>query len=555
MLNLNRFGRKTMISLAAGSVLVVLALTYGFLSWRQSVNNRTQYDTVVTGVHRSGADTRGLVDHMIDYRNEFVPAFLPQHVWSLEMCSAAVITAVNFTTGARTLKDGPAWKFRTTNEGRIEPLYDRSDDFAFDTSDPEMPRLVEKFDRAISLTALLRSKMQNGTTDRLIVVGYHFSHTHSDRKLFAAQKEGGTLNSHLMLLLGKRDGRWYGYHMLHSDPDEDFPFKIASLGEDMPENFDLIYLWEVKGMVMPSKGSAIAFAQELQPYASVQNKVTSLASAYVFGDTDQFPRIQHEVDGVIPIAQKHSGYRKGQLLGFVGNTAVRHHRGSTPDKERGDYGLTGQCVELANRYLVETWGFKNLTRHGDADSYFYDTRSKGLTSHKNGSSVKPRVGDLIVFDKGPTDGNPGHVAIVSAVTDKSVCVAQQNIGPWHMCLDMTHDGDSWHVEELNDDLPCTGWSSMPHASSCTVEEPCSESMAPTPKEPIRATTMLTTVTVNKKGLQQTVRAHVARTEGANLEATFACNGWDFSAEATHKVYPKQVYKVCGWYPINLTTTE
>ena len=67
-----------------------------------------------------------------------------------------------------------------------------------------------------------------------------------------------------------------------------------------------------------------------------------------------------------------------------------------------------------------------MTQTGHADSYLWQAKSKGLVAYMNGGKTKPKVHDLLVFDSGDRDGDPGHIAVVISVGDADVCFVQQN---------------------------------------------------------------------------------------------------------------------------------
>lgn len=335
--------------------------------------------------------------------------------------------------------------------------------------------------------------------------------------------------------------------MLHDKVDDKtYPFRIESLSdEEMTKKFDIMYIWEVDDTVLAETGSPIAFAQDLSAYNTVKwiNAMPGLKKVNValFGDLDQFPRIVKQVDGVYPIARPRNDYKPGDLLGFVGATPIRFHSGDTDEKDRTPFGQTGQCVEFANHYLVQEQGFKNLTYNGGADSYFYTAVLKDLKAFANGGTEKPQIGDLIVFDTDSLGEDPGHVAVISEVRDNEVCIAQQNAHPWHTCVRMENSMQTWHVEP-SDKKPCLGWSRI----TSKVKEIAIVAPTPIPAPAVETTRIIKMQKVARGLRNNTVSAVVARTPGANLKASFVCNDWDFSTEATHKIYVGQVWKVCAW---------
>lgn len=137
---------------------------------------------------------------------------------------------------------------------------------------------------------------------------------------------------------------------------------------------------------------------------------------------------------------------------------------------RGDYGLEYQCVELVNRALAVKSGHRNLSRTGDADSYYWDAASKGLVAYENGGSEPPREWDVLVFDGGDTDGSVGHVAIVTQVrlATGRVEFIQQNFTwcklsgllcqyRWKDSLPLVREEGGWRVDQGNYPQPVAGW--------------------------------------------------------------------------------------------------
>lgn len=118
------------------------------------------------------------------------------------------------------------------------------------------------------------------------------------------------------------------------------------------------------------------------------------------------------------------------------NGAVDHcgERNVTPDGY--NLGLPFQCVEFVKRYYFEHLHHRMPDSYGHAKDFFEPTLPDGtynpkrdLTQYTNGSRTKPQPDDLIILGPSPTN-QYGHVAIVSAVDDTSVEIAQQNPGPF-----------------------------------------------------------------------------------------------------------------------------
>ncbi|MBU1177794.1 CHAP domain-containing protein [Patescibacteria group bacterium] len=460
-------------------VFVVLGLVcgglFGTLFWLGKREVEREWASKLSQTPRAPAEIRGLIDNLYHFRKEVVPSFVPQSGWDDELCAANVVGAVNFILGEERLKVAAAWKFSRANQDRLRLVYDRTQDFKV-----EGQRVVEKKDRIFWLSRLLATHGRNGrlTSTRLYVIGYHYRQTRSDRLIINA---GADINSHLMLVLGRYDGRWWGYHLYHDPkhPGAD-PFRIDSVSNlwgrwDMTTDFDVVKIWEVKNSEMTSQkgsGRPLFMIQDTPPYRQV-NKLLfgggrwgywlDTISVYLRGQGEHFPRV---VDLSTPVVQViRSDYQgsswPGRLLGFYQGVSVRQHVGPS---QRGEYGLKHQCVELINRFYAQKLGHRNLARTGHADSYWYAAADKGFKRYPNGSPNQPQPGDILVFDgdgqpAGSSESNPGHVAIVTRVTEQAVCLVQQNAGQWHGCLPLQRRVSGWQVEPIpfNPPMPCLGW--------------------------------------------------------------------------------------------------
>jgi hypothetical protein len=134
-------------------------------------------------------------------------------------------------------------------------------------------------------------------------------------------------------------------------------------------------------------------------------------------------RVGQEIDRLNGVVVYHNGR--------VGHTAGRNQAA-----DGYNLGLKYQCVEFVKRYYYERLNHKMPDSFGHAKEFFdpvlpdgaWNSR-RGLLQFANGGRSKPRPDDLLVF--GPSLWNRyGHVAIVSAVTDSTVEIVQQNAGPF-----------------------------------------------------------------------------------------------------------------------------
>lgn len=158
----------------------------------------------------------------------------------------------------------------------------------------------------------------------------------------------------------------------------------------------------------------------------------------------------------------------GEILGVENGVEVRAY--GVGGSVRGEFGLEYECVELVNRYYVQVLGYRNMTRTGHAESYFWDARAKGLIAFQNGSSTPPAIHDILVFDGGESDGSVGHVAVVVGVDVDagSVTFIQQNIRAradavfvrdvWKDTLALRSLEGEWFINQGHYTFPVAGWS-------------------------------------------------------------------------------------------------
>lgn len=469
-----RFVRVVTAMLAVLAVASTVFLYTGYRSDRSRLTR--EWDRKTTQHRRATpAEIRGRLEALISLADspDQAPSFLPESMVDNVACSAAVSEAVNFIVGGpRLLQTDDAWRFAETNRAVLEVTYDRVRRYPGDFA-VENGRIVERFNRRIWLSQLIGSIGRGDalTSSAIFLVGYHFHETLSDAAILRA---GSAWNSHVLLILGRRGGRWYGYHLFH-DPrrPEANPFHVDDLGDELPPQFDLMYVWRVRaGIDLGSEQVPQRVVSVTRPHRELTRLVgwanwTRNASIASFvdsgligwlGDPEQFPQILH---GRAPFTAINSPNLRrgwhGQLKGFLNGVPIQRQVGPS---QRGTYGLQFQCVEFVNRYYADVLGHRNLARTGNADSYFYDAAAKGLVAFPNGGETPPAVNDILVFDSdGPgVHTDPGHVAIVYEVSETRVCFAQQNARNSSDCLPVQVQAGRWYVSPLAPDRPVVGWS-------------------------------------------------------------------------------------------------
>ncbi len=136
--------------------------------------------------------------------------------------------------------------------------------------------------------------------------------------------------------------------------------------------------------------------------------------------------------------------------GGVGNT-----EGRNITKDGYNIGMKYQCVEFIKRYYYEHLNHKMPDAYGNAKDFFDKEIQEGekntkrnLFQFSNHSKIKPRVDDIIIFDK--SIFNPfGHVAIISKINTNNVEIIQQNPGPFANSrenIPLKYENNLWVLE-------------------------------------------------------------------------------------------------------------
>jgi surface antigen len=118
------------------------------------------------------------------------------------------------------------------------------------------------------------------------------------------------------------------------------------------------------------------------------------------------------------------------------NGGVSNVNGRNTSVDGYNIGLKWQCVEFVKRYYFEKLNHKMPDALGNAKDFF-DAKledstlneKRNLMQFKNGSTSKPNVEDLLIYD-GTLTNSYGHVSIVSSVGEREIEIIQQNPGPF-----------------------------------------------------------------------------------------------------------------------------
>ncbi len=154
-------------------------------------------------------------------------------------------------------------------------------------------------------------------------------------------------------------------------------------------------------------------------------------------------------------------YKIGQVIDTFNGVAVHHNgkishvSGRNLTDDGYNLGLKYQCVEFVKRYYYEALNHKMPDSYGNAKDFF-DTRLKDgeknikrdLTQYTNPSRTKPQVSDLLIYSS-TLSNRYGHVAIISAVTDKDIEIIQQNAGAFGNTRErfgLVNESGLWRIE-------------------------------------------------------------------------------------------------------------
>ena len=126
------------------------------------------------------------------------------------------------------------------------------------------------------------------------------------------------------------------------------------------------------------------------------------------------------------------------------------------------YGQKWQCVEYIKRFYKIVLNHQMPDGMGHAWAFFDDrlgqgelNKKRGLLQFYNGQKAKPVLNDILVFQ----DTQYGHVGVVSAITEYSVEIVQQNIyGQPRQQFSLTNNSNGWSIESPR---IAAGWLRMP----------------------------------------------------------------------------------------------
>lgn len=137
-----------------------------------------------------------------------------------------------------------------------------------------------------------------------------------------------------------------------------------------------------------------------------------------------------------------SKYEVGQVLDEYNEVKVYYNGGVANSEDRNlsndgyNIGVKYQCVEFIKRHYYEHLNHKMPDAYGNAID-FYDKKlndgelnlKRNLLQYSNPSTTKPKLNDILIFDKSIFNSY-GHVAIISKVEADSIEIIQQNPGPF-----------------------------------------------------------------------------------------------------------------------------
>jgi outer membrane protein assembly factor BamB len=164
----------------------------------------------------------------------------------------------------------------------------------------------------------------------------------------------------------------------------------------------------------------------------------------------------------------HAGEPFGTYLGEFNGVAVYSNNidsyySGAPHYVNGTYTvIEWQCVEYVRRYYFLVFGIDLSSLYtGDAQTWYDNASTMGLSRYPNSGSVAPQVGDIMVS----TAGANGHIAIVRAVSNNEVCTVQQNFSndsvDVNRCLALSIINGIYTVSGFSSGYPVEGWLRKP----------------------------------------------------------------------------------------------
>jgi len=143
-----------------------------------------------------------------------------------------------------------------------------------------------------------------------------------------------------------------------------------------------------------------------------------------------------------PFSSDGNEHQPGKTLDSINGIAV-YYNGATDNftgrnvtSDGYNLGLKWQCVEFVKRYYYFHLSHKMPDATGNAKDFFDQSlpdaaynEQRALVQYRNASLKKPEVDDIIIFD-GHLGNKYGHIAIISAISNDSIQIIQQNAGPY-----------------------------------------------------------------------------------------------------------------------------
>lgn len=164
------------------------------------------------------------------------------------------------------------------------------------------------------------------------------------------------------------------------------------------------------------------------------------------------------------------GTQVGSYAGIpaYSNGTVAYNSGTNNYIDGNYIGLKWQCVEYVRRYYYLVKGMNLAAAHtGNANTFYANASTMGLSAYANGGSTPPQEGDLLTS----AGGSYGHVAIVRSVSGSQVCAIEQNFANTtsdnNHCMTLTSSGGAYALSGFNGSYSVQGWLRRPSAGCST----------------------------------------------------------------------------------------
>ena len=157
-------------------------------------------------------------------------------------------------------------------------------------------------------------------------------------------------------------------------------------------------------------------------------------------------------------------------------------------------GMKWQCVEYARRWIISrrllTFGSvdcaSDIWHLNSVSSIKANDFNKALPLNRvpNGSTCRPKIGNLLIYKRTEVEAPYGHIAIITMVEENQVLVSEQNWsndywpGDYARKVPLRVDDGVYTLTD-EDDMPILGWMVYGYHNSTCFDVECETCSKPT----------------------------------------------------------------------------